>query len=224
MLREPKICRFFGAPLLRGQGVPRIVVPWFSPPSAALVSVSFALRAPRGAPLARRCVGAQRLTHTKPSSVSPAPPAARARMLVSPASTGVPVLMACAAACCRHPCLCPQPLVPPHFPVAGRDPRLHQCHLGRRRPHRCRRPRRRCRRRRPWCTRRGPSPLVRAGCECTSCSASCWPRGWPGPRPTRTRAPAPAAGLTPAVSSMSPSRARISVGSAATAPAAASPR
>ena len=114
------------------------------------LSQSAVLRAPRGAPLARRCVGAQRLTHTKPSSVSPAPPAARARMLVSPASTGVPVLMACAAACCRHPCLCPQPLVPPHFPVAGRDPRLHQCHLGRRRPHRCRRLRQRYHRRRPY--------------------------------------------------------------------------
>ena len=35
-----------------------------------------------------------------------------------------------------------------------RYPRLHQCHLGRRRLRRRRRPRRRCRRRRPWCTRR----------------------------------------------------------------------
>ena len=35
-----------------------------------------------------------------------------------------------------------------------RHPRLHQCHLGRRRPRRRHRPRRRCRRRRPWCTRR----------------------------------------------------------------------
>ena len=117
---------------------------------SATFAICCAARTPRCAARSSLRRGSAPHTHEALQRLACTTACARAHMLVSPASTGVPVLMACAAACCRHPCLCPQPLVPPHFPVAGRDPRLHQCHLGRRRPHRCRRPRQRHHRRRPY--------------------------------------------------------------------------
>ena len=62
-------------------------------------------------------------SHTQsPLQLSPAPPAARAhtpalRARWMPAMPRMPcVLAARAAACCRPPCLCPQPLIPPALP------------------------------------------------------------------------------------------------------------
>ena len=62
-------------------------------------------------------------SHTQsPLQLSPAPPAARThtpslRARWMPAMPPMPcVLAARAAACCRPPCLCPQPLIPPALP------------------------------------------------------------------------------------------------------------